>query len=123
MTTEEAVTFHKLGRNLLAPTIRDIGNGSVERDFLKGCTVHIAISSDIELGDSVDLELYVERMGTFSRMPFVVTEEQLVEGITWKLTSKQLALPGVAVEVVYSVKKNDGSSLESPVNKYKVKES
>ena len=121
MTTEEAVTFHKLGRNLLAPTIVQAENEFVKREFLKHCTVHVAISSDIGLGDSVRPELYVERMGTFSRTPFVVTEEQLVKGITWQLTSNLVALPGVAVEVVYSVKKNDGSSLESPVNKYKVK--
>lgn len=121
MTKEEAVTFHKLGRNLLAPTILDVENGVVEREFLEDCKVHIAISSDIELGDSVRPVLNVERMGIFFGGPFVVTEEQLVKGITWQLTSKRVALPGVAVEVVYSVKKNDGSSLESPVNKYKVK--
>ncbi|RON36149.1 hypothetical protein [Pseudomonas brassicacearum] len=121
MTTKETDTFHKLDRNLLPPTILQAENGFVKREFLKNCTVHIAISSGIEQGDSVDPQLYVERMGTITRTPFVVTAEHLAEGIVWQLPVYNLvALPGAAVEAGYSVKKTDGSRLKSPGGKYKV---
>jgi hypothetical protein len=123
MTTKEIDVFHKLDRNLLPPIILQADDGFLKREFLKHCTVHIAISSDIELGDSVDPRLSVAQMGDFTRTPFVVTEKHLAEGIIWQLPAyNSVALPGVAVEVYYSVKKTEGDPLTSPVGKYKVKE-
>ncbi|MGH8330004.1 MAG: hypothetical protein ACRER3_26290 [Pseudomonas fluorescens] len=122
MTTKEAVTFHKLDLNLLAPTIQQAENGFVKPDFLKDCTVHIAISSDIQLGDSVSPSLNIEGVGRFSRTPIVVTEEHLVEGIVWQLPAYNIvATPGAAVAADYSVQKSDGSDSKSPVGRYKVK--
>ena len=121
MTTKEAVTFHKLDRNLLAPTILEAENGFVKQDFLKNCTVHIAISSDIQLGDSVGPALHVEGTGGLFSGPIVVTEEHLVNGIDWQPSKNLIARPGAAVAAYYSVKKNDGCNSESPPGSYIVK--
>lgn len=122
MTTKEAVTFYELDRKLLPPTILQAENGFVKTEFLKNCTIHIAISPDIQLGDSVIPGLDVEGVGSFFRTPFVVTEEHLAKGIVWQLPVYNLvAKPGAAVKVDYSVKKNDDSDLKSPAGEYKVK--
>lgn len=121
MTTKEAVAVHKLDRNLLAPTILEAENEFVKPDFLKSCTVHIAISLDIQLGDSVGPGLKFEGGGGIFSGPIVVTEEHLANGIDWQSSSNLIVRPGAAIEAYYRVQKNDGSKSRSPSGRYIVK--
>ncbi len=121
MTTKEAVTFHKLERNLFAPTIQQAACEFVKPDFLKKCTIHIAPSPGIQLGDFVDPCLDVEGVGGFFRT-IEVTSEHVAQGIDWQLPSYPfVAEEGAAVEAYYSVRKNGGNNLKSPAGRYKVK--
>ncbi|MCP1446280.1 hypothetical protein J3D54_005412 [Pseudomonas sp. GGS8] len=122
MTTKEGVTFHKFDRGLLAPTIRQAADGFVKPDFLTDCTIHIAVSPSIQVGDSVIPHMDVEGVGGFFRTPLEVTKEDVAEGVIWMLPAYDFtAKSGAAVKVDYTVKKTDGSDLSSPVGNYKVK--
>ncbi|VVP40180.1 hypothetical protein [Pseudomonas fluorescens] len=122
MTTKEAVTFHKLERNLLPPTIQQAVDGFVKPEFLKNCTIYIATSSDIQLGDLVEPFLDVEGLGSFSRTPFEVTKEHMAEGIVWELPAYNLvAESGAPVTACYTVWRQEINPLISPAGKYKVK--
>lgn len=121
MTTKEAVTVHKLDRNLLAPTILEAENEFVKPDFLKSCTVHIAISLDIQLGDSVGPGLNIEGGGGIFSGSIVVTEEHLAKGIDWHSSVNLIVSPGAVVNAYYTVKTNDGCKSRSPDGRYIVK--
>lgn len=121
MSTEGKTNFQSFNKNLLAPSIVDAEKECVRYDFLKLCTLEIAPSKGIQVGDYVSLSMDVEGVGGFGTYIPEVTREQVETGISIELSKSSLIpRPGALVTANYTVKKPDKSEARSATCRYTV---